>query len=61
MIERLGAAASLIGTEMILVGVSAELGLIMTNSGFNFTKYQCFQTLQHGIYYALAQDGRQIL
>jgi rsbT co-antagonist protein RsbR len=61
MLEKLGAAASLIGTEMILVGISAELGVLMTNSGFNFSNYQCFQTLQHGIYYALAQDGHQII
>ncbi|MGM0902481.1 MAG: STAS domain-containing protein [Bacillota bacterium] len=61
MIEKLGAAAALIGTEMILVGISAELGVLMTNSGFNFSNYQCFQTLQHGIYYALAQDGHQII
>jgi rsbT co-antagonist protein RsbR len=61
MIEKLGAAAALIGTKMILVGISAELGVIMTNSGINFSNYQCFQTLQHGIYYALAQDGHQII
>lgn len=61
MIEKLGAASSLIGTEMILVGISAELGVMMTNTGFNFSKYQCFHTLQHGIYHALAQDGHRII
>jgi anti-anti-sigma regulatory factor len=61
MVEKLGSAAALIGTEMILVGISAELGALMTNSGFNFSKYQCFHTLQHGIYHALAQDGRKII
>ena len=61
MIEKLGAASSLIGTEMILVGISAELGVTMTNSRFNFSKYQCFHTLQHGIYHALAKDGHQVI
>ncbi|MCM3586209.1 STAS domain-containing protein [Mesobacillus maritimus] len=61
MIEKLGAASTLIGTKMILVGISAELSVLMTQSGFNFAGYQCFQTLQHGIYHALAQDGHQII
>ena len=60
-IEKLGSAASLIGTETILVGISSELGMIISESQISFSRFNCFQTLQHGIYYALAQRGRKIV
>lgn len=60
-IHKLGSAASLIGTETILVGISADLGINITQSGIDLSKFPCFQSLQHGIYYALGQMGRQIL
>ncbi|WP_078411724.1 STAS domain-containing protein [Priestia abyssalis] len=60
-IEKLGSAASLIGTETILVGISPELGTAISESELNFSKFNCFQTLQHGIYFALAQRGRKIV
>ncbi|OCA84393.1 anti-anti-sigma factor [Bacillus sp. FJAT-27225] len=60
-IQKLGSAASLVGIETILVGISSELGAAVTQSGINLSKFQCFQTLQHGIYYALGQSGRKIL
>ncbi|WP_043933189.1 STAS domain-containing protein [Bacillus sp. EB01] len=60
-IQKLGSAASLVGIETILVGISAELGAVVTQSQINLSKFQCFQTLQHGIYYALSQSGKKIL
>jgi rsbT co-antagonist protein RsbR len=61
LIEKIGSAASLIGTETILVGISAELSIIIAQSHINFSKFDCFQTLQHGIYFALGQHGRKII
>ncbi|PLT33590.1 STAS domain-containing protein [Bacillus sp. V5-8f] len=60
-INKLASAASLIGTETILVGISAELAMIIAQTTNDLTKYNFFNTLQHGIYYALAQEGRKIL
>jgi rsbT co-antagonist protein RsbR len=60
-IHKLGSAASLIGIDTILVGISAELGVAITQSGIKLSKYDCFQTLQHGIYFALSQIGRRII
>ncbi len=61
LIEKLGLTASLIGTQTILVGISAEMSLTITEAAINLSKFQCFQTLQHGIHYALAQNGRSII
>ncbi|WP_050181897.1 STAS domain-containing protein [Domibacillus robiginosus] len=61
LIEKIGSAASLIGTETILVGISPELSLIISQSNINLSKFDCFQTLQHGIYFALGQHGRTIV
>lgn len=61
LIEKVGSAASLIGTTTILVGISAELGIQITQSAINLNKFECFQTLQHGIHYALGQNGREII
>jgi rsbT co-antagonist protein RsbR len=60
LIEKLVSATSLIGTKTILVGIKAELSISITKSGINLSKYDCFQTLEHGIYYALAEKGRKI-
>ncbi|MFC3883145.1 STAS domain-containing protein [Bacillus songklensis] len=61
VIEKLGSAASLIGTETLLVGISAELSLIISQTDINLSSFDSFQTLQHGIYYALGQSGRRII
>lgn len=61
VIDKIGAASKLIGTEMMLVGMAPELSLIMTQVGISLDKIDCFQTLQHGIYYALGQMGRKIV
>lgn len=61
LIDKLGATASLIGSQTVLVGISPQMGMIITESGLNLSKFECFQTLQHGIHYALAQNGRSIV
>jgi len=61
LIEKIGAAASLIGTQTILVGISAELGIILTQSNINLSRFETFQNLQHGIHHALAQEGKAII
>jgi rsbT co-antagonist protein RsbR len=61
LIDKLGSAARLLGTEVILVGISAELALIISQTLINLKRYECLQTLQHGIYYALGKSGRRIV
>jgi len=61
LIEKLGSTASLIGTQTILVGISAKMSQTITEATINLSKFECFQTLQHGIHYALAQNGRSII
>ncbi|MCM3610209.1 STAS domain-containing protein [Planococcus sp. MERTA32b] len=61
LIEKLGATAGLIGTETILVGISPKMSMVISESGIDISKFDCFQTLQHGIHFALAQNGRSII
>ncbi|MDG5473908.1 STAS domain-containing protein [Jeotgalibacillus sp. ET6] len=61
LIEKIGSAAALIGTDTILVGISAELSMVISESDINLSKFDCFQTLQHGIHYALGASGRRII
>lgn len=61
LIEKIGTVSSLIGSKTILVGISAELSIVISESDINLSKFDCFQTLQHGIHYALAQLGRKIV
>jgi rsbT co-antagonist protein RsbR len=61
LIEKIGSAARLIGTKTILVGISSSLGIEITQSNINLSKFDCFQTLQHGIHYAIGQMGRKII
>ncbi|HWO98512.1 MAG TPA: STAS domain-containing protein [Bacillus sp. (in: firmicutes)] len=61
LIDKLGSAANLLGTETILVGISAKLALVITQTLTNLRKFECLQTLQHGIYYALGKSGRRIV
>ncbi|RIW38452.1 STAS domain-containing protein [Bacillus salacetis] len=56
----LASAASLIGTETILVGISPDLAQEITGSDLKLSRFSCFSTLKHGIYYAIGQQGRQI-
>ncbi|SNZ14618.1 Anti-anti-sigma regulatory factor (antagonist of anti-sigma factor) [Terribacillus aidingensis] len=61
LISKVGSAASMIGTKTLLVGISPELGMEITNSGISLDAFDCFQTLQHGIHYALGQMGKKIM
>ncbi|WP_416144129.1 STAS domain-containing protein [Planococcus koreensis] len=60
LIDKLGASARLLGIETILVGVSPELAMVIIQSDNNLNKFECLQSLQHGIYYALGKSGRTI-
>ncbi|KMY52731.1 anti-sigma-factor antagonist [Bacillus sp. FJAT-27231] len=60
-IGKLSAGASLIGTETILVGISPEMGIAIASSDSNLSSFNCFRSLQHGILFALSQQGRQII
>lgn len=60
-ISKIGYAANLSGTKTVLVGISPELSMQITQSEIDFSKFDAFQTLQHGILYALGQIGRQVL
>lgn len=60
-IDRLAGAASLIGTKTILVGISAEFAISISKSNAKLSAYHCFSTLQHGIYFALSEQGRQLV
>ncbi|WP_421384919.1 STAS domain-containing protein [Bacillus salacetis] len=59
-LSKLASAASLIGTETILVGISPELAQEITGTNMQLSRFSCFSTLKHGIYYAIGQQGRQI-
>ncbi|WP_147804748.1 STAS domain-containing protein [Alkalicoccus halolimnae] len=61
LIEKLGGAASLIGTDTILVGISPKVGMTINSTDIDLSKFNCFQTLQHGIHFALAQKGKSIV
>lgn len=61
LIGKIGSTASLIGTETILVGISPQLSMIISQSDMDLSKFDCFRTLQHGIHYALGQQGRKII
>ncbi|MFB5087531.1 STAS domain-containing protein [Psychrobacillus sp. PGGUH221] len=61
LIENIASATSLIGVKTVLVGISPALSMVITQSDVQLSKYDCFQTLQHGIHYALGQMGRRII
>ncbi|MGI2329028.1 STAS domain-containing protein [Planococcus sp. YIM B11945] len=61
LIDKLGSSSRLLGTETILVGVSPELALLISQTLTNLKKFECLQTLQHGIYFALGKSGRRIV
>lgn len=61
MIRQLAKAANLLGTETILVGISAEFAIAIAENNFQLDKINCYHSLQHGIYYALSQQGKRIL
>ncbi|WP_026674994.1 STAS domain-containing protein [Alkalihalobacterium bogoriense] len=60
LIRKLTDATSLLGTKSILVGVSPQLGITLTQSAYDLRSIECFSTLKHAIHYALAQEGKII-
>ncbi|MBM7554215.1 STAS domain-containing protein [Thalassobacillus pellis] len=60
-IEKMGSTASLIGIKLVLVGISPKLAQSITETSIDLSPFDCFQNLQHGIHYALAQKGRKIV
>jgi rsbT co-antagonist protein RsbR len=59
-LQRLIKAINLLGGECILVGISASLSIQITNSNVDMTGITSFSTLQHGVQYALEQNGFDI-
>ncbi|MGJ9383995.1 STAS domain-containing protein [Salipaludibacillus sp. CF4.18] len=62
LIQGLTSTTSLLGTDTILVGISPDLSMKMTQGGFTLrdNNFHCFSTLKHAILFALSQEGRQI-
>ncbi|TMW72440.1 STAS domain-containing protein [Alteribacter natronophilus] len=60
MIRQLISVTHLLGMETVLVGISPELSMKMTKLSHVFADTKCFSTLQHGITYALKQEGLSI-
>lgn len=61
LLNKLASAAEMIGTQTILVGITPELAIKITDSKYKLSTLNCFSNLQHGIYHALAEQGRRII
>ena len=61
LILKIGSAAEMIGTKTILVGITPQLSTVITQSELDLSTFDCFHSLQHGIHYALSQQGRRIV
>lgn len=57
-IDKLEQGASLMGISTILVGISPEMAMMMSEQKMDLEKKQCFQNLKYGIYFALSQQGK---
>jgi ABC-type sugar transport system substrate-binding protein/anti-anti-sigma regulatory factor len=55
---RTAAAAQLLGTTMILVGISPELAQTMVQLGMDLSRILTFSTVRDGLLYAQSIDGR---
>lgn len=60
-IQKFVSAASLLGTTCLLVGISSELSIKVTQSGYRMNHIPCFSILQQGVNYALDQLGMEII
>lgn len=61
LLNKLASASTMIGTTTILVGITPELAIKMTEANYKLSSVNCFSNLQHGIYHALAEQGRRVL
>ncbi|MDC3412133.1 STAS domain-containing protein [Aquibacillus sp. 3ASR75-11] len=61
LIHRFTSTTSLLGTKCIIVGISPQLGMKITDANFDLKGIDCFSTLKHAIHFALAQEGKQII
>ncbi|MEL3973568.1 STAS domain-containing protein [Rossellomorea oryzaecorticis] len=59
-IQKFVGSAGLLGTKCLLVGISPELSIRITQSGHTVASIPCFTILQQGIKYALDQQGLEI-
>ncbi|MGR3762735.1 STAS domain-containing protein [Rossellomorea sp. NS-SX7] len=59
-IRKFVGSAGLLGTKCLLVGISPELSIKITQSGHTVANIPCFTILQQGIKYALDQQGLEI-
>ncbi|MDX8343510.1 STAS domain-containing protein [Rossellomorea sp. YZS02] len=60
-IQKFVGAASLLGTNCLLVGISSELSIRVTQSGYRMNHIPCFSLLQQGVNHALEQLGMEIV
>ncbi|PLR69087.1 STAS domain-containing protein [Bacillus sp. UMB0893] len=60
-LQRLIRAIRLLGGNCILVGISPSLSMKITNSGVEMKDITFFSTLQHGVEYALGENGFDIV
>ncbi|WP_226673770.1 STAS domain-containing protein [Rossellomorea aquimaris] len=60
-IQKFVGAASLLGTTCLLVGISSELSIRVTQSGYRMNHIPCFSLLQQGVNHALEQLGMEIV
>lgn len=61
LLHKLVQAVGLLGGTAVLVGISPEISTGIVRGGYDTTGIISFSTLQHGIYFALAQMDMQII
>ncbi|WP_113929096.1 STAS domain-containing protein [Bacillus sp. P14.5] len=59
-IDKFVQATSILGTKCILVGISAELSMQITNRGHKINRVPCFSILQQGVMHALDELGFEL-
>ncbi|WP_231893435.1 STAS domain-containing protein [Rossellomorea aquimaris] len=59
-IQKFVSSARLLGTNCLLVGISTELSIQITQTGIKINHIPCFTLLQQGVSYALEQQGLEI-
>ncbi|TYR73944.1 STAS domain-containing protein [Rossellomorea vietnamensis] len=53
-------ATAILGTKCILVGISAELSMQITNRGHKINRVPCYSMLQNGVMHALDELGLKL-